>query len=365
MQRENKYDLLRTFSALAVICIHVSQTYVDGATSTDLWGGQYYTEHMLTSCLYNSLSRFAVPCFIMLSGAFTLDNPKNADFKFFYRKTLTKIGIPTIIFSFLYLLYSCCVSVTSVIVGHSQINRMFKLFIDLIKGLPYYHMWYLYMMILVYLLTPIIIRLKRDIGEKNFVKVAVTFLPFAMLSAWTSQHELYWDLGLSFCYLGYYMIGYVIRKRFEGMERNLKGYICIFFGLLIELVAAYLKYIRVSNGQSDDQFVYSVIGPYAPFICLASLFIFTGFSLLSIKKRWAEKIAGKSMLIYLFHAGIWNVMSHIIISFIGINHDNRIAIPVSIIIVFIVSYVCSTIYELFWKKIDNKYSITTKIVHLV
>ena len=41
----------------------------------------------------------------MLSGAFIIDNERNAKYSKFYSKIFFKIGVPTIIFSGLYILY--------------------------------------------------------------------------------------------------------------------------------------------------------------------------------------------------------------------------------------------------------------------
>lgn len=73
--RKANFDLLRIVCTIAVICIHVAGKYVDAIDSGD-WLGAPYTAHMLFNCIFNVTARFAVPCFIMLSGAFTLSNEK-------------------------------------------------------------------------------------------------------------------------------------------------------------------------------------------------------------------------------------------------------------------------------------------------
>ena len=54
--------------------------------------------------------------------------------------------------------------------------------IEFVKGRPYYHMWYLYMMIGVYMFVPILVFLKNQIGEKVLVKYR-GFLLFGQVSA--------------------------------------------------------------------------------------------------------------------------------------------------------------------------------------
>lgn len=57
--------------------------------------------------LFNTLSRFSVPCFVMLSGAFILGSPYNGDKKFFYRKALKSTMLTTVIFQY-YILSILC-----------------------------------------------------------------------------------------------------------------------------------------------------------------------------------------------------------------------------------------------------------------
>lgn len=105
-EREYNYDLLRVISMIAVIMIHVSGSWVNKIIEY-LANGRGISELMnpIMVCVYHSTSRFAVPCFIMLSGAFVLDNDRTAKYQEFYENAFMKIGIPTIYFSILYILY--------------------------------------------------------------------------------------------------------------------------------------------------------------------------------------------------------------------------------------------------------------------
>lgn len=161
--RESSYDLLRVVSAVAIIAIHVSGTYQNAVTNITLFGFQY-TSHIFTTVLYNTLSRFAVPCFVMLSGAFILSDERNTDYRFFYKKTFRKIGIPTLLFSIFYIVFSIAKSIAAVAMGKKEWTAVFLPIIEAIQGRPFYHMWYLYMIIGVYLLVPIVHRYKNDRG---------------------------------------------------------------------------------------------------------------------------------------------------------------------------------------------------------
>lgn len=107
MKRGNNYDLLRIVSAVAVIMIHVSTTWFENVVHMvgehDVNLKEIQASFLI--CFFNSISRFAVPCFPMLLGVFIIENRKNAEYESFYSKSFACIGVPMIIFSGLYTLY--------------------------------------------------------------------------------------------------------------------------------------------------------------------------------------------------------------------------------------------------------------------
>lgn len=125
---------------------------------------------LIVICIYNSICRFAVPCFLMTSGAFILDNDNNSNYKLFYRKSFQKLGIPLLIFSIFYIMYD----LLTMIVMHNINFKYF--FIKILTGAPMYHMWYMYMIIGIYIFAPFVIKIKDIITEQNFVKVVIIFL---------------------------------------------------------------------------------------------------------------------------------------------------------------------------------------------
>lgn len=82
--RESNYDLLRILACIAVIGIHASATYINMLYDNDFLGG--VDNNVFITILLNSLTRFAVPCFVMLSGAFILYNKKIWIIVFFTKK---------------------------------------------------------------------------------------------------------------------------------------------------------------------------------------------------------------------------------------------------------------------------------------
>lgn len=212
ISREKNYDLLRIFSLFAVIIMHVSSSFLRNQLSDTK---QLFSNYLIIN-FWNSLSQISVPCFVMLSGAFLLDKDANMDYTTFYKKSIISIGIPVLLFSFIYFLFE-----ELSIIGKSVANNEvgIKIFlipiVNWIKGAPYYHLWYMYMILGVYILVPFIIMIKQKIGIENFKKASLILLVVSVFSAITHTSLLYWDVGSVMYYISYLMMGYSLKKIFK------------------------------------------------------------------------------------------------------------------------------------------------------
>lgn len=348
MERENNYDLLRVICAIAVISLHVSEKWISACFNLDIFGGGIAKANIMTALVYDTVSKFSVPCFIMLSGAFILMDERNEDYSVFYSKSFKKIGIHIIIFSVLYFFYDLCKKI--VIIEFQGGGRcILDPFINVLKGMPFYHMWYLYMMIWVYLLVPVVLKWKKSINEKTFNKMVIIFMVVGCLSNWSSSHVLRWDLGQSFCYLGYFMIGYVIRRCSIKHRNGIKALGFIALGSIVNLFVAYLHYGLIMDGIDERTLRYGLTVPCNPLVVLASILIFVGFSMLPVGQSF-EKISSYTYFIYLFHGGVWSLGFQVVKKMCGPEGDNRIWIPLSIGAVFLISFGLSILYKRIWER---------------
>ena len=356
--RKYNFDLLRILAAFAVIVIHVAGKYVDNILAGD-WFGEPYTEHMLFTCLVNVTARFAVPIFIMLSGTFTLDNEKNGDFRAYYRKVFRHVGIPTLLFGLLYFLYSLVRQGAFVLRNDGSWTSLFDVVWSALRGEPFYHMWYLYMMITIYLLVPILVRLKRDIGEKAFTKAGIVFFIAAMLCLWTSSHVFRWDISYAFCFMGYFIMGYLIRKHVKE-EKNIKPVLLILGGLLVYALTGYLRYLQALRGLADSELPVSLLSQGAPLPVLGTLLLFAGFAKLPFNKN-ISKLSSLTFEIYLFHALFWDILSR----FVTAEMDSRLVIVVMCVAVFLLSLLSAVIYRKLWAAIEKKWAISDRLCRLI
>lgn len=345
--RESNFDLLRIICAFAVVAIHVSAQFIGAMTGDSQYAGAVFQD-VFNSIAWNVLSRFAVPCFVMLSGAFILANDKNADFSFFYKKSRRKFFLPLLLFSFLYYLYSNIL----IIGGHFIIQKpdilswgvFFEPLLNWLKGVPFYHLWYMYMLVGLYLFAPVLILLKKQIGDKFFERTAWSLLLVSGMFAWGRDAVVYWNPGYCFDYLGYFMIGYVLRKKAK--QNNFKGLLYILLGVATECFIAFLRFEEITSGFEEGP--RSWIAPLSPLIMLASIFIFYGFALLKIKRSFAF-LSGLTFVIYLVHAGILLVIQILsgehFFNLYDVTGETRFSIPIICALTFALSVLFAYFYE--------------------
>ena len=99
--------------------------------------------------------------------------------------------------------------------------------------------------------------------------------------------------------------------------------------------------------------------PLSPFEAVSSTMIFAGFAMLSLKCNFT-KLSSYSFLIYLIHAGVFDVFS-ILLKRFGCSVDSRIVILAESVLIFFVSWGLAIIYRHIWERVDRKFSLTSKL----
>lgn len=140
--RQPQLDLIRALATFAVIWLHVSANvviYRPDAASSAWW----------TANAADALVRWCVPLFVMLSGALLLPGAAQMTAADFYRKRLPRLLWPLLGWTAFYLALRAGTE------PHFTWTHGWR---DVVKGMPYYHLWYLYMTLGLYLAAPFIAR---------------------------------------------------------------------------------------------------------------------------------------------------------------------------------------------------------------
>ncbi len=357
--RESNYDVLRILCSLAVIAIHISATYKAALTNGDSFGN-YHTESMLTILLFNTLSRFSIPCFVMLSGAFLVADNRNADFKYFYKKSIKNIFVHVIIMSLIIYADSQIVVIYHMFSGNHSLSYLVSPLVKLISGKPWMYMWYMYMLAGVYAVIPILVMLKNKISNKAFAITSWIYFVIAVLSGWTSTMKLEWSIAKVACYLGFIFVGYQLRNK--SSKNNIHAIILIVTGFISQLAISYFQYQNTLNGINTAYEKLSIISDFNPIVVFSSVLVFAGFSKIDIKANRFSNLSRHTFYIYLLHPIAWNVLTFLVGKIFGCLPKAEYFIPISIVVVFIFSYFMSLVYNAIVKKFSEKICLVDKIL---
>ena len=162
MERKLYLDLLRVIAIAAVVMIHVSADYV-------IYPGN--TMDFTIGNIFDSISRLGVPLFLMVSGALILDENREFNCK---KKILTLL-LPWGTWSFLYAL----VYKVALPIWRDEPLSLLEAVADFVKG--HFHLWYMWAIIGLYLITPIL----RKFVKKENTHIVVYFMALSLLFQFT------------------------------------------------------------------------------------------------------------------------------------------------------------------------------------
>lgn len=333
LKRENSLDLLRIIATFIVIIDHL------GVHS--FW--RNYSNNLDAGYIFFIFSKWGVPLFLMLSGAFILK--KKIEPIVFYKKALKKLGIPLIVVSIIYI---------TILLIEQYNNLGFNIsilkvpIIALLKGEPYYHLWYMFMLIGLYGIVPLLQIVKDKLSNKNFNILIYGMLIWGFLSVWTIHFKVHWN-GEFLAYIGYFLLGYKIKNELK--SKNPFKYF-LFGGLF--LIINYLLYITLENYLDPNILTKLFVHRLSLFNMIASTCIFIGFCNLKINKNMFF-MAEKTYLIYLFHPIYITIIINIlkISGYKELNLPDGIIIPIIACIVYILSHITSILYEKCEKFLKN------------
>ena len=297
--RVEYFDLLRIIATFAVVLIHVTAWFElhNPPTGVDLY------------LLCGDLFRWAVPIFVMISGALLLGS--NRTIKQIYAKSILRIVTTFLFWSIIY-----------AFVNNGRNAISFSILGTILDGPG--HLWFLYMIIGLYMIIPILNKvIESDRIARYFLFLSLLFVflvPYliriysivtgreaSIISAKIDTLNMYLPLG----YSGYFVLGYYLRK--HDLNRILEIVIYSLAVLGVGLTA----FSSIYN-DGDSIFRQMVRLEYlAPIVLIEStaLFIFFKKHTKILRERTRKVLANISKCtfgVYLIHILVMNFLFDIV-----------------------------------------------------
>ncbi len=281
MKRLYHFDLLRITATIGVIILHISSIYVYKFNSLS-FSAWFFAN------IINASMRFSVPIFFMISGAFLLLNDKPTRLK----KRLPKILIPLFFASISYIL----------LFKHDNANyNIYKGLLLILKGPISAHLWFIYALAGLYLLTPLLKFFTKD--KKATEYFLILWLFFSVIIAFFrkfTQFSFGLDLNLFQGYIGLYVLGFYL-STYEFRFKKIRTLTLFFLiGFISTFIGTWL--INIGNHGTIDEYFYT---PLSPTVVLMSVSIFLLFKKIFQHKegnKITDTLSEVSFGVYLYHA---------------------------------------------------------------
>lgn len=330
-------EWLRFTCILAVIMIHTCVTINTNYTISDVG----FSRYMILEIIHN-IFRFAVPCFLMITGALLLDENKKVTEKK-NLKYLKRAIILLVTFGYFYCLIEIFFNTRKI-----NINLFAQSFLNLIEGKSWAHMWYMYSLVGFYI---ILIPLKRFIDNSSKKEIRNYLIIFAIIgNAVYTLNNLFSIKIYNFAMLNniilYPMLGYYLYKyKDDFIDNQYKYYITGLVSLLINLVYDFIT-LKISMGGKNTTWItnYGNI-----FVLLYSTSIFLLFILNAnkpFKTNFLNKINECGLYIYLIHPFFINFIYKFLV-----RTPLDLPIVIGIIVYFAIITICSIICAMIISKI--------------
>lgn len=340
------FDYLRIVSIFFVIMIHVV-------------GTNWFTIHInLVNWkilnIYNSISRFSVPIFVMISGALFLNKEKEIDIKKLYSKNILRLVTALLFWSLAYSVYKNIIIEKTI-----NLFTLKSIFIGFINS--HYTLWFIIMLIGLYMSIPICKKICED--KKTEEYFLILSLVFAFVLPAINQAPIinkYLTTGIfsitvpiALGYSGYFILGHYLNTYTISKRNNKIIYILGIISLIFTIIATDI--FSNYKGYASEAF-YNYLMINTLFVAIAIFVLFkNNIPKLKTSNMFDSiiiKISKLSFGIYLIHDffvsffSMLNLESSFLIS---------ISSPIIAIVIFILSLICSYIISKI--PILNKYII--------
>lgn len=318
---------LRIIATFSVILLHVASTtlyHFSPGDNFDWWVGN----------IYDSLVRFSVPIFLMITGALLLG--KDVSIIVFFRKKITRIILPFIFWTGIYILYNFLDQENSLKKPDELSNINWVIF--QFQNGSSYHLWYIYMLISLYPTIPFFNLFLKKIPHFITPTLVLIWLIFIMMfSKDLSITNYEFSIKYIFGYFGYILLGYYLTTfSFGKIAERFTGAFIFILGLFITIFGTYFSSLEIGG---FDKYFYSYLTPNVLLMATGIFFLFknVNYDQLTAGNKIQARFNKHSYGIYLSHILVLNILANFGIDWFLIN--SIIGILTTTILCFIISFI--------------------------
>ena len=161
--KKSYIETLRAIATLAVVFLHINMTLVANYSANEIGVLNYV---IFNDCYI--LVKWAVPCFIMISGALLLNPERHVGYSKITKYIKRMVGV-LLTFGVAYAFMELVFSEKSISIGMPV-----RAFFNTLRGKSWSHMWYIYMLIGLYLITVPLRYIVERVSNRELETIVLT-----------------------------------------------------------------------------------------------------------------------------------------------------------------------------------------------
>ncbi len=327
-------DILRVIACLAIIMIHTSSRFV----IKDFGSSNFYVGNF-----FDSIARIGVPIFIMISGSLMLDK----NYKYTNKKLINHISKMIRFLIFWSILYSVIYNIfIPIFIKHEPLDIV-KFIESIIDG--HFHLWFIYMIIGLYLIVPLLRLWVKDENKKYVeyfivISVILSFIMPEIILIGSYYNTLFEHINIALSninlkyvegYTTYFILGWYLNNY------NIKNKKLLYILGIISIIITFgsTAILSISKETAIQMYDNLTINVFFQSIMIFVIIKDKYKNIEYTNKKIISNISKNSLGIYAIHPLIITIVNKILIN-VGLDIA-IINIPICFILVFIISFIIS------------------------
>lgn len=318
-------NLVKAIAIIGVVAIHSYSGVIHDyelAPNSKWW----------TANIVNAITRWVVPVFVMISGSLLLKERETESTGLFLKKRFTRVGLPLLFWSVVYFFWSQ-------IEGNAYtINDFLKK--TLVYGQPYFHLYFIFLIAGLYLITPLIRVFWHNATEADKRYSLILSLSLGSLvmffETWYQNHWYFGSLlSISYFvpYIGYFLAGEYLTHVRLNKKLFLAALLTLIFTFFITAMGYH--YLNILYDNARLTWFHNFLSPNVMASSFLIFLIFVNYTHWVpdwlLKNRIVGLVGECSFGIYLIHPIILNSLGSFLEGSINNNYTEIVAMTVTVV----------------------------------
>ena len=198
----------------------------------------------------NSMVRWSVPVFVMISGVLFLNPTKKITYQEILKKRVPRLLLAYVFWTVMYALFGFIMTDFD---GFSIKHLIRRSIVA-----PRVHLWFLPMLMGVYLLIPVLRKIAQDRKLTRYVLViwliyiSVGFFRYVEGFKLVKHFHGLFNVNSVIGYSGYFLLGYYLSQQSFSKKQRIGVYLCGVIGAFVAIAGVF--YVSLKNGEETERY---------------------------------------------------------------------------------------------------------------